>query len=95
LGSFSPRQIYLHINSVVNTKTIKRLVACFGDIQLVTVLSQFLAIESNSRELNVSMKIILLSPLFAPPGQGQEFAAFSLRKWPPFALGRKKLFMFL
>lgn len=58
-------------------KTIKRLVTCFGSIQLVTVLSVLSYREKEQQELNINYEnYLVITPLFAPEGQEQEFAAF-------------------
>jgi hypothetical protein len=59
------------------TKTIKRLVACFGSIQLITVLSVLSYREKEQQELNVNYEnYLVITPLWAPQGQAEEFAAF-------------------
>lgn len=59
------------------TKTIKRLVACFGSIQLVTALSVLSYRAKEQQELNCSYEdYLVITPLFAPQGQNEEFAAF-------------------
>lgn len=59
------------------TKTIKRLVACFGSIQLVTALSVLSYRVKEQQELNYSYEdYLVITPLFAPQGQNEEFAAF-------------------
>lgn len=59
------------------SKTIKRLVACFGSIQLVTVLSVLSYREKLQQELNLKYEnYLVITPLFAPQGQNEEFAAF-------------------
>jgi len=58
------------------TKTIKRLVACFGSIQLVTALS-VLSYRAKEQQLNCNYEdYLVITPLFAPQGQNEEFAAF-------------------
>lgn len=57
-------------------KTIKRLVVCFGSIQLVTVLSVMSYREKTQKDLNLQYEnYLLITPLFAPQGQSEEFAA--------------------
>jgi len=57
-------------------KTIKRLVVCFGSIQLVTVLSVLSYREKEQQELNLKYEnYLLITPLFAPQGQNEEFVA--------------------
>ncbi|MUL38109.1 polysialyltransferase family glycosyltransferase [Gloeocapsopsis dulcis] len=59
------------------TKTIKRLVACFGSIQLVTALSVLSYRVKEQQELNYSYEdYLVITPLFAPQGQNEEFSAF-------------------
>jgi hypothetical protein len=59
------------------TKTIKRLVACFGSIQLVTALSVLSYRAKEQQELNYSYEdYLVITPLFAPQGQNEEFATF-------------------
>ncbi|PPS43576.1 polysialyltransferase family glycosyltransferase [Chroococcidiopsis sp. TS-821] len=59
------------------TKTIKRLVACFGSIQLATALSVLSYRAKEQQELNyVYEDYLVITPLFAPQGQNEEFAAF-------------------
>lgn len=59
------------------TKTIKRLVACFGSIQLVTALSVLNYRAKEQQELNYSYEdYLVITPLFAPQGQNEEFADF-------------------
>lgn len=56
---------------------IKRLIACFGSIQLVTVLSVLSYREKQQQELNLNYEnYLVITPLFAPQGQDEEFAAF-------------------
>lgn len=58
-------------------KTIKRLVICFGSIQLVTALSVLSYREKQQQELNPRYdNYLVITPLFAPQGQDHEFAAF-------------------
>ncbi|MES1021711.1 polysialyltransferase family glycosyltransferase [Gloeocapsa sp. BRSZ] len=58
-------------------KTIKRLIACFGSIQLVTVLSVLSYREKEQQELNYQYEdYLVITPLFTPQGQNEEFAAF-------------------
>lgn len=60
-----------------HTKTIKRLVGCFGTIQLTTALSVLKAREKEQQALNYKYEdYLLITPLFAPQGQNEEFAAF-------------------
>lgn len=59
------------------SKTIKRLVTCFGSIQLVTVLSVLSYREQSQQTLNLKYEnYLVITPLFAPQGQDKEFAAF-------------------
>lgn len=56
-------------------KTIKRLVVCFGSIQLVTVLSVIGYREKIQQDRNLQYEnYLLITPLFAPQGQSEEFA---------------------
>lgn len=58
-------------------KTIKRLVACFGSIQLITALSVLSYREKEQQNLNVKYEnYLVITPLWAPQGQTDEFAAF-------------------
>ncbi|PSM50061.1 hypothetical protein C7Y66_05855 [Chroococcidiopsis sp. CCALA 051] len=58
------------------SKTIKRLVVCFGSIQLVTVLSVMNYREKTRQDQNLQYEnYLLITPLFAPQGQSEEFAA--------------------
>ena len=58
------------------SKTIKRLVVCFGSIQLVTVLSVMSYREKTRQDQNLQYEnYLLITPLFAPQGQSEEFAA--------------------
>ncbi|WP_250122645.1 alpha-2,8-polysialyltransferase family protein [Chroococcidiopsis sp. CCMEE 29] len=58
-------------------RTIKRLIACFGSIQLVTVLSVLSYREKEEQELNINYEnYLVITPLWAPQGQAEEFAAF-------------------
>lgn len=58
-------------------KTIKRLVACFGSIQLLTALSVISCREREQQELNCQYEnYLVITPLFAPEGQNEEFATF-------------------
>jgi len=58
------------------SKTIKRLVVCFGSIQLVTVLSVMRYREKARQDQNLQYEnYLLITPLFAPQGQSEEFAA--------------------
>jgi len=58
-------------------KTLKRLIVCFGSIQLVTVLSVLKYREETRQELNLNYEnYLIVTPLFAPQGQNEEFAAF-------------------
>ncbi|OKH21024.1 polysialyltransferase family glycosyltransferase [Chroogloeocystis siderophila] len=58
-------------------KTIKRLIGCFGTIQLITALSVLKAREKEQHELNLKYEdYLIVTPLFAPQGQNEEFAAF-------------------
>lgn len=73
---------------MLQPKTIKRLVACFGSIQLVTVLSVLKHREQEQQSLNYKYEdYLVITPLFAPPGQNEEFADFiakmahSLHTW--------------
>ncbi|PIG93897.1 polysialyltransferase family glycosyltransferase [Gloeocapsopsis sp. IPPAS B-1203] len=60
----------------MSQKTIKRLVACFGSIQLVTALS-VLNYRAKEQQLNCNYEdYLVITPLFAPQGQNEEFAAF-------------------
>jgi hypothetical protein len=60
----------------MSQKTIKRLVACFGSIQLVTALS-VLSYRAKEQQLNCNYEdYLVITPLFAPQGQNEEFAAF-------------------
>jgi len=57
-------------------KTIKRLILCFGSIQLVTVLSVLSYREKERQELNLQYEnYLVITPLFAPQGQNEEFVA--------------------
>lgn len=56
---------------------IKRLVACFGSIQLLTVLSVLSHREKEQQSLNLQYEdYLVITPLWAPQGQTDEFAAF-------------------
>lgn len=58
------------------SKTIKRLVVCFGSIQLVTVLSVMNYREKTRLDRDSQYEnYLLITPLFAPQGQSEEFAA--------------------
>jgi hypothetical protein len=57
-------------------KTIKRLVTCFGSIQLVTVLS-VLSYRESQQPVNLNYEnYLVITPLFAPQGQNAEFVTF-------------------
>lgn len=57
-------------------KTIKRLVACFGSIQLVTALS-VLSYRESQQSLNFKYdNYLVITPLWAPEEHNKEFAAF-------------------
>jgi len=57
------------------SKTITRLVACHGSIQLVTVLSVLSYREKEQQELNVNYKnYLVITPLWACQEQNDEFA---------------------
>lgn len=79
-----------------NLKIIKRLVACFGSIQLITALSvlDYREVEKQEyrekeqQELNIEYENhLVITPLWAPEGQVDEFVAFiqkmatSMRYW--------------
>jgi hypothetical protein len=56
-------------------KTIKRLVVCFGSIQIVTVLSVMSYREKSRQDQNIQYEnYLLITPLFSPQGQSEEFA---------------------
>jgi hypothetical protein len=58
-------------------KTIKRLVACFGSIQLLTALSVLSCREQEQQGLNYQYEnYLVITPLFTPEGQNEEFASF-------------------
>jgi hypothetical protein len=58
-------------------KIIKRLVACFGTIQLITALSVLSYRKKEQQELNVKYEdYLVITPLWAPQGQTNEFVAF-------------------
>jgi Alpha-2,8-polysialyltransferase (POLYST) len=57
-------------------KIIKRLIVCFGSIQLVTALSVLSYREKQQQELNLQYEnYLIITPLFAPQGQSDDFAA--------------------
>lgn len=61
---------------MLEQKRIKRLVVCFGSIQLVTALSVLSYREKLQQEQNLQYEnYLLITPLFAPQGQNEEFAA--------------------
>lgn len=57
-------------------KTIKRLIACFGSIQLVTVLS-VLSYREKKQQLNINYEnYLVITPLWTPQEQTDEFVTF-------------------
>ncbi len=62
---------------MLSRKLVKRLVACNGSIQLVTALSVLSYREKEQQELNCQYEnYLVITPLWAPQGQADEFAAF-------------------
>ncbi len=58
-------------------KTIKRLVACYGTIQLITAVSVLSYREKEQQGQNFQYEnYLLITPLFAPKEQTKEFVAF-------------------
>jgi len=62
---------------MIKPKVIKRLIACFGSIQILTAVSVLSYIEEEKRELNLKYEnYLVITPLWAPQGQADDFAAF-------------------
>ncbi len=62
---------------MLKPQTIKRLVACFGSIQLVTALSVLNYREQEQRKLNLEYEnYLVITPLWASQEQNAKFAAF-------------------